>query len=57
MNRHNLPLPRHAANEYRGCVKIVKRFRLSYKHMIYGGREGDSIYQSVYNFLSNVRRY
>ena len=28
MNRHNLTLARHAANEYEGWVKIVIRFRL-----------------------------
>ena len=26
-----LPLARHAANEYKGWVKIVKQFRLSHK--------------------------
>ena len=33
MNRHNLPLTRHAANEYVGWVKIVKRRRLYHKSM------------------------
>ena len=33
MNRHNRSLARHAANEYGGWVKIVKRFRLSHKAM------------------------
>ena len=31
MNRHDLWLTRHAANEYGGWVKIVKWFRLSDK--------------------------
>ena len=31
MNRYNLPLARHAANEYGGWIKIVKWFRLSHK--------------------------
>ena len=33
MSRHNLPLARHEANEYRGSVKIVTQFRLSHKPM------------------------
>ena len=33
VDRHNLPLARHAANEYGGWVKIVKQFRLSHKPM------------------------
>ena len=31
VNGNNLPLERHAANEYGGWVKIVKWFRLSHK--------------------------
>ena len=34
INRCNLPLSRHAANEYGGWVKIVKRFRLSHEPSI-----------------------
>ena len=28
MNRHNLPLARHATNEYEGWVEIMISFRL-----------------------------
>ena len=33
MNKHNLLLASHTANEYGGWVKIVKRFRLFHRPM------------------------
>ena len=33
MNRHNLPLTSHAANECEGWLKIVLQFKLSHKPM------------------------
>ena len=47
MNRHNLPLTQHAANEYGGWVQIVKQFRLAHKPMglasIGGGGGGGGV--------------
>ena len=46
MNRHNLLLARHAANEYRGWLKIVNCFALSHKLMRLASIEIDLIKMS-----------